>query len=105
MDTLKGLIYLETCGGIDTWCLAVEEPGNSEHTRIFKCKGIVSVIKGERKISSKKAGHWRFKVFRFRDIEKVETIEVPVTCLMGGIDNLIQQFPISELKKLKEWTD
>lgn len=106
MDTLKSLLILETCNGRENWLLAVEDPKDSSKTRIFKCK--------ERKAkethigtSNKRGGLWKFKAFRFRgEIENVKTNERSITQIWHDIPaDCFKQIPISELKKLKEWTD
>ena len=110
MDSLKGLIWLESMDGIEKWCLAVEDPENQNRTRVFRCFGEEARpehING--KSSNKKGGHWKFKAFRFNgNIEKMEVIERPLIKIIPDIPtNLYQYFPITELKKLEgwKWTD
>ena len=109
MDSLKGLIYLETAEGEDSWCLAVEVPKDSSRTIIIKCKGRESCERLRKVSSNKKGGHWKFKAFRFNgNIEKMEVIEIPLIEIMPGIPkDLYEYFPITELKKLEgwKWTD
>lgn len=109
MDFLKGLVYLETTKGEDSWCLAVEAPKDSSRTIIVKCKGRESCERLRKVSSNKKGGHWKFKAFRFNgNIEKMEVIERPLIKIIPDIPtNLYQYFPITELKKLEgwKWTD
>jgi hypothetical protein len=105
MDTLKGLVYIETCKGVDVFCLAVEDPNDSNKTRIFK--GKERKANEERKFSKKRGGSWKFKAFRLiGKIENVEIVERSISQVIPNIpEDLYQQIPLSELKKLKEWTD
>ena len=106
MDTLKGIIWEESCKGIETWCLAVEDPNNSSHSIVFRCfpKEIRAGIRG---FSKKRCGMFKFRAFRFDGkIEKKEKLSKPVTRLMPDVpEECYHQIPITELKKLKEWID
>ena len=103
MDTLKGILYLETCAGVENLCLAVEDPKDLSRSIIIKCKG----REPRNRDFSRKRGVWKFKAFRFRDnVESLVEVEKPISCLIPDLpDSLYQQIQVNELKKLKEWTD
>ena len=106
MDTLKGLIYLETCDKIENWCVAVEDPRDSSKTRIIKCND--ETWNGLEKINSnKRGGHWKFKAFRFNgNIKSIETIGRSLSQIWSDIpESCYNQIPLSELKKLDGWID
>jgi hypothetical protein len=113
MDTLRGFIYLETSSSrIDrkeTWCLAVENPKNSMESIIIKCraKKIYGSDYYEKTSSNKRGGHWKFKAFRFNgNIDKIEASEKPIIKIIPNLpESFYKQIPLSELRKLKEWTD
>ena len=110
MDTLKGFVYLETIGGKESWNLAVEDPENLNYTRIIKCKGKYKyryTYRSTTDFSHKRGGNFKFKAFRFMGkVEKIETREYPVTSIMKSLpENLYQQIPIIELRKLEGWID
>jgi hypothetical protein len=107
METLKGLVYLETAHGEDTWCLAVEHP-DGERTRIIRCKSVKSVEREEgTKTSHKRGGLWIFKAFRFKGkVDSIVTNPRPITEIWSHMpENVFQRIPVSELRKLKEWID
>lgn len=107
MDFLKGLVWEESCGGLETWCFAVEDPKNSSQSIVFKCKS--KKIQGNilRGCSKKRSGMFKFKAFRFiGKIEKKEVIEKPILKIISDLsEDCYQDIPLTELKKLKEWTD
>ena len=75
MDTLEGLLYFETCKGIENWCLAVEDPKDKTKTKIFRCKD-QEAGDPDRKFSKKRGGAWKFKAYKFNGkIEIVKTYE------------------------------
>jgi hypothetical protein len=104
MDFLKGLVWVESCGGLETWCFAVEDPKNSSQSIVFKCK---SKEIQERGYSKKRSGMFKFKAFRFiGKIEKKEVIKKPILKIISDLsEDCFQDIPLTELKKLKEWTD
>ena len=106
MDTLEGLLYLETFNGMETWHLAVEDPKNKDHTRIIEC--VEEKVRNlDRKFGRKRSGHWKFKAFRFKGkIKTIKTLDRSLHDLWFGLsDDNFRQIPVSELKKLEEWTD
>ena len=106
MDTLEGLLYFETCKGIENWCLAVEDPKDKTKTKIFRCKD-QEARDPDRKFSKKRGGAWKFKAYKFNGrIEKVETVNRPLRSIWNDLpENSFHCFPLSELKKLDRWTD
>ena len=105
MNTLEGLLYFETCKGIENRCLAVEDPKDKTKTKIFRCKG-QEVGDTDRKFS-KKRGVWKLKAYKFNGkIEKVETVNQSLRSIWNDLpDDSFRCFPLSELKKLDRWTD
>ena len=106
MDTLEGLLYLETCKGIENWCLAVEDPKDKTKTKIFRCKN-QEAGDPDRKFSKKRGGAWKFKAYKFNgNIEKIETVNQSLRSIWNDLpENSFCCFPLSELKKLDRWTD
>ena len=106
MDTLEGLLYFETCKGIESWCLAVEDPKDKTKTKIFRCKG-QEAGDPDRKFSKKRGGAWKFKAYKFNGkIEKVEICERSLHEIWNDLpEDGFRCFPLSELKKLDRWTD
>ena len=104
MDFLKGLVWEESCGGLETWCFAVEDPKNSSQSIVFKCKSKEIQKRG---YSKKRSGMFKFKAFRFIDkIEKKEVIKKPILKIISDLsEDCFQDIPLTELKKLKEWID
>jgi hypothetical protein len=108
MDTLKGIVYLETTStGLrreDAWCLAVEDPGNSMESIVVKCRA-KETSNCETTKSNKRGGHWRFRAFRFNgNIDKIEAREKPITKIIPNLpESCYSQIPLSELKKLDGW--
>ena len=97
MDTLKGLIYLETANEKGIWYLAVD----STRTRVFKGRERRRL---EFTKSNKRSGVWKFKAFRFNG--GAEVVERPITKIIPIVpESSFSQFPISELRKLKGWKD
>lgn len=106
MDTLKGLLYFETCKGIENWCLAVEDPQDKARTKIFKCKG-QEAGNPDRKFSKKRGGAWKFKAYKFNGrIEKIETVNRSLHSIWDNLpEDSFRQFQITELRKIEGWTD
>ena len=106
MDTLTGLLYFETCKGIESWCLAVEDPKDHTKTRIFRCKG-QEAGDPERKFSRKRGGAWKFKAYKFNGrIEKIETVNRSLHEIWDDLpEDSFRQFQVTELRKLEGWTD
>lgn len=106
MDTLEGLLYLETCNGMETWHLAVEDPKNKDHTRVIECRS-QRAGKSERRFGRKRGGYWKFKAFRFKGkIKTIKTLDRSLHDIWYNLsDDSFRQIPVSELKKLEEWTD
>ena len=104
MDTLKGIIYWETTNGIESLCAAIQDPNNPSLSHILRCKGRPEPPM--RRISNKKR-NWKFKAYRFMDLEKEEEVEKTIERVIPDLpENLYSQIPISELKKLKlGWID
>ena len=107
MDFLKGLVWEESCGGLETWCFAVEDPKNSSQSIVFKCKSKEIQENILRGYSKKRSGMFKFKAFRFiGKIEKKEVIKKPILKIISDLsEDCFQDIPLTELKKLKEWTD
>jgi len=106
MDTLTGLLYLETCKEIENWCLAVEDPKDKTKTKIFRCKD-QEAGDPDRKFSKKRGGMWKFKAYKFNGkIEKVETINQSLRSIWNYLpEDGFRQFQVTELRKLEGWTD
>ena len=106
MDTLTGLLYLETCKGIESWCLAVEDPQDHTKTRIIKCKG-KKAGNTERNFSRKRGGMWKFKAYKFNGrIEKIEIVNRSLHGIWNDLpEDSFRQFQVTELRKLEGWTD
>lgn len=109
MDFLKGLVWEESCGGLETWYFAVEDPKNSSQSIVFKCKSKEiqeeTILRG---FSKKRSGMFnKFKAFRFiGKIEKKEVRKKPILKIFPDLSkDCFQDIPLTELKKLKEWTD
>jgi hypothetical protein len=104
MDTLKGIQYWETTAGIESLCAAIQDPNNPNLSHILRCKGKPEPPR--RRICNKK-GNWKFKAYRFMDLEKEEEVKKRIERVIPDLpDNLYIQIPITELKKLKlGWID
>ena len=100
MDTLKGIIYWETVGGMESLCAAIQDPKTPDLSHILKCKGRL------RRVCNKR-NQWKFKAHRFTDLETEEEVEKRIEIVIPDLpDSLYSQIPISELKKLKlGWID
>ena len=103
MDTLKGIIYWETVGGIESLCAAIQDPKTPDLSHILKCKGRHSKIW---RVCNKR-NQWKFKAHRFTDLETEEEVEKRIERVIPDLpDSLYSQIPVSELKKLKlRWID
>ena len=101
MDTLRGLLYLETTNGEERLCAAVEDPKTKSLTHILVCKGKSAK---EREGFSKKRGTWKFRAYKFRDLERVDNVEKGIERIIPNVpESLYIRIPISELKKLELW--
>ena len=104
MDTLKGIIYWETTGGIEYFCAAIQDPNNPNLSHILRCKG--RPAPRTPRLVGRKRGSWSFKAHRFMDSEEEEVKKRIERIIPDLPDNLYIQIPITELKKLKlGWID
>jgi len=104
MDFLKGIMYWETTDGIESFCAAIQDPNNPSFSHILRCKGKPEPPR--RRISNKK-GNWKFKAYRFMNLEREEEVKKRIERVFPDLpDNFYIQIPITELKKLKlGWID
>lgn len=104
MDTLKGIVYWEIVNGVKSLCAAIQDPKTPGLSHILKCKGRHSKI---RRVVCNKRNQWKFKAYRFMDLEEEEEVKRRVERVIPDLpDDLYIQIPITELKKLKlGWID